>query len=225
MNKKALRTGLLCLVAGTSLGATSPAFANLIVNGDFNAGIGTWQGWTKVGNISHVTQSGPPFWFGAGTAAENGPGVMAFNAGNTTPNGVLSQTFGTVAGQSYALHFDFGVTENGTSATVSQTLIAAVLGADGLIPLGTWTVSDSNSPTLPNNLNHYDFAFIADGAAATLRFSDVASNGTFNFDGVLDNVSVIGPAPAQLPEPATLGLFGLALAGLALRRKPKRHRA
>ena len=218
MRPRVFRRYLAGIAAAGLLAYGSNAFAELIVNGDFNTGMPNAPGWTVIGNVSHVGAGGPPFWFGAGTAAENGPGVIAFNAGNTPPNGSIAQSFGTVAGSNYTVEFDFGVTENGTSATVMQGLIATVLGT-GNIVLGTLAVSDTNSPSLPNNLDTYTFSFVANGAQATLRFSDLQTNGTFNFDGVLDNVSVTGPAPAQIPEPGTLGLLGVALAGLALRRR------
>ena len=41
--------------------------------------------------------------------ATNGIRLVAFNGGNATPNGSLSQTFATFPGQSYTLLFDMGV--------------------------------------------------------------------------------------------------------------------
>ena len=200
--------------------ATVPAHANLIVNGDFNTGVPNHPGWFTTGNVFHRGQQGADFWFGAGTTAENGPGIIAFNAGQTAPNGSIFQTFGTVAGASYAFEFDFGGTENTT-----QRIIAAVLGVNGTTPLFSQMVSDTNLPgTADNSLSHFSFLFIADGSQATVRFTDCAGNAqcspvnpTINVDGVLDNVSVTGPAPA--PEPVTLALLGVGLAGLGLSRR------
>jgi hypothetical protein len=208
----------IALLAVSSL-ISRPAHANLIVNGDFSTGIPNAPGWTITGNVFHRGPGGADFWFGAGTTAENGPGIIAFNAGNTIPNGSISQTFGTVAGASYGFEFDFGGTENTT-----QRLHAEILGS-AVTPLFSLVVQDTNAPgTADNSLQQFSFAFVADGSQATVRFTDCVGdlrcgpiNPTFNVDGVLDNVSITGPAP--VPEPGTLALVGIAVAGLGLSRR------
>ena len=225
----------ICALLGSA-----PARGNLIVNGDFNAGMPSPAsptacdstnppGWTMTPNfdqptVFHCRTSEPVFegfWFRAGNTAENGPGIIAFNAGDRPALGTLSQTFGTVPGAQYTLEFDYGVT--GFLPVNQQSLAVTVLGSDSVAVLFDNVVTDdTNNPADPtdNSLTQHVFVFTADGAQATIRFSDVPANATVSLDGVLDNVSVVGPAP--VPEPPTLALLGAALAGLGWSRRGRR---
>jgi len=149
---KANLSVLAVLAGGLACG---PAQANLLINGDFNLGIPTHPGWVVQNNVFHRGTSAPAFpgfWFGAGTAAENGPGIIAFNAGDTPANAsnTISQTFGTVFGESYSVEYDFGATESS-----AQQLRASILGADGASLLFTQLVSDTNTLATTNSLQHF----------------------------------------------------------------------
>jgi hypothetical protein len=70
----------------------------ILTNGSFESG---YTGWTPIGN-QNVAAAGPYY------TATSGTKLVAFNSGNSTPNGVLSQTFTTVAEQTYTLAFAAG---------------------------------------------------------------------------------------------------------------------
>jgi hypothetical protein len=193
-------------VAAAALGFSAPAQANLIVNGDFEAGVPS--PWVITGNISYISTLGGDFWFGGGSTAQNGKYAVAFNAGDTIPNGYITQTFSLVAGETYELEYDFGSTRS-----ASHQITVSVLGGDGLTVLASQIALEPNPPQA---LTTFSLLFTADANQATLRFLDNPSNPTFSRDGILDNVSVL--AVNRVPEPASLGLVALALAGLGLRR-------
>jgi hypothetical protein len=149
-----------------------PQGPSVLSNGSFES---DYSGWTETGN-QHIT-TGPPF------TASDGSKAVVFNDGNRTPNGVLSQTFTTSAGQAYTVTFDVGVigynlneqrlkvTATGSSTLLSQTVS---LFADGTGVL-RWTTRS--------------YSFVADSATATLTFLDQSPT-TASLDITLDHVSV-----------------------------------
>jgi hypothetical protein len=144
-----------------------------LINGSFELG---YTGWTASGNqvIS-------------GRASDGSKGVQ-FNSGQTTPNGVLAQSFATTPGQSYTLVFDVGA--DWGSPTTAQSLRVTVSGNTTLLQK-TVTVfgpGDSSSKYTATN-----FTFVADSGSATLNFQDVSPTG-LNIDLLLDNVRITAPS-------------------------------
>ena len=154
-----------------SLAVNAPN-AVILVNGSFESG---FTGWTTTGN--QTIQSAAPF------AATAGTKLVGFNGGNTTPNGVLSQTFATSPGQSYTLAFDAGVLFY-TSA--SQVLNVTVLGNTNRL---NQTLTFTGSGSGPNSWFPQNFTFIADSSNTTLTFRDQSAS-TGAIDLILDNVRV-----------------------------------
>ena len=208
MNFRALAaTGVLGLWL-----ASPSAFANLILNGDFEAGN---TGWTVTNNAQIVgpcTAGCPttnPLWFGGGTISQNGAWVGTFNNGDRAPVGSFSQVVSTNAGEAYHLQFSYGVTDSPNNDILEQqSMLVEAIGSGTLL---SQTVVGNNPP---QGLAQFDYFFTANSATTTIRFSDVGTNATGSRDGILDNVSLV-------PEPASLALLGLGIAGLAFSRRRK----
>lgn len=188
------------LAAGLGAAIAAPAHAgptvNLIQNGDFETG--ALSPWTASGNVAIGTIP----YFGGGSAAADGKYLVAFNAGNQPPNGVLSQTFATVAGAQYTVTYGYG-TNDGTR----QSITASVADNLNTVLASQFTTSVAGS----RSLGLSSFVFTADASTSTLSFTDFSGNPTNNTDGLLDNVSV-----AAVPEPASAALLALGLGCLGL---------
>jgi lysophospholipase L1-like esterase len=144
----------------------------LLENGSFESDFASWA---ASGNIAIAT--GGPY---VGT---NGARMVAFNGGNSTPNGVLEQTFVTVPGQDYVIEFDYGVRAFNKDtvrlraiATGNETLVSHLFSIAG--------IGGGNLRWAARSL-----LFTADSSLTTLTFED-ASTVTNNLDLLLDNVRV-----------------------------------
>jgi hypothetical protein len=176
------------VIVSNSFGSVTSTAAALIVqtgvpgtftNGSFEAG---FTGWTTTG--AAVVETASSVW-----VATDGSRAVAFNAGQSTPSGVVAQTFTTSVGQAYTLAFDAGAMS--FLNTNVQRLEVTVQGSGTLL---TQTITIA----APGNGTRYlpqSFQFVANSATTTLRFRDVSTT-TINVDLMLDNVRVIPGAPA-----------------------------
>jgi VCBS repeat-containing protein len=168
---------------GVTINARGPS---VLVNGSFES---DFAGWTVAGNQSIAT--------GAPYAASHGTKLAIFNSGNSIPNGVVSQTFPTVAGQTYTLEFDAGVLAYNYS---SQTMLVTVTGASGLLSK-TITVNGAGGG-IPRWMPQ-SFTFVANSATTTLSFRDQSSS-TGGLDMTLDDIWVGGPTGTTNTAPVAV---------------------
>jgi len=184
-----MRALLLAVVAAVSL--TNIAHANILTNGGFETG--DFSGWTQGGNTAATYVGNNPNTPHTGSfAAELGPTI--------TP-GTLSQTLATTAGASYSISFWLENTAGSTPNSVtamwdSSTLLSITNFVNRAWTLNTFTVTGTGSDTL--------------------RFSFTDSPGYLGLDDV--SVTAITPA-ADVPEPVSLALLGMGVAGVVATRR------
>lgn len=186
---------------------STPASAGLIQNGNFETG--TFAPWGTTGNVAIARLP----YFGEGSSAANGTYFVAFNAGDSGPNGVLSQVFATVAGVQYALAYSYG--SNGGQR---QSVTTSLRDARGSVLASQFVTQ----PTVSGTLTPFGLTFTADTTATTLSFTDNPGNPTTSTDGFVDNVSV-----TPVPEPSSALLLAIAVgfwASLRASRLPCRRR-
>lgn len=189
-----IKKTLQCATLGALMCAMSMAAqANLITNGDFETD--SFNGWSVSANATGVESSFDGF------VAESGSYFAALgDTTNSFPYGTISQTLSTTAGQTYNLGY--------------------WLASDGATPNyfdASWNGSIISSSALTNipssGYVHYQFTVTGTGSD-TLTFNEQ----NYHSYLALDNVSLTSSS-ASVPEPGTLALLGLGLAGMAVRRK------
>ncbi len=164
----------------------NPLVFNDLINGSFEL---DFTGWTRTGNLA--IKSLLPY------TANHGNALIAFNSGNSTPNGVLTQTFPTAVGQSYTLAFDAGVLSYNTNP---QKLLVTANGTNNLL---TQTITINGLSGGTNRWLSQSLNFVANSTATTLTFRD-QSTATNALDLLLDNVRIT--AIANTPNTAPIAI-------------------
>ncbi len=151
----------------------------VLANGGFESGFTSWN---TGGNV--MIASGGTYY------ATEGSKLVAFNAGNSAPNGTVSQTFATTAGQTYTLLFDAGVLSyNGAS----QSLLVTVTGSGAVL---SRSVSIRGPGGGKIAWTEQTFSFTANSANSVVTFRDQSSTSD-SIDLLLDDVRVTGGTSAK----------------------------
>jgi len=163
----------------TILDNDQPASGSL-VNGSFENDL---AGWT----VSASDANPAAFFIATTQGTTDGVKAVAFNDGNRAGNAIISQSVAVVAGQTYALAFDFGA----FGANRASVLRAAVIGGTTLATQDFTATGPGSFTASATTFARRTLIFTADGSTVTIRFTDLTSLSASNAqDGMLDNVTI-----------------------------------
>jgi PEP-CTERM motif len=183
-------TKMVSVLAATGFALGVSGLASANIVANGSFETGDFTGWTQSGNTGFTGVECP----GVGFA---GPGDGACDAffGPVGSIGTITQNLTTVAGVRYEIAFDFDP-DGGTPSSFSATFG------------GTTLTSLNNPPDTPYQVLR--FQATATGATTALSFNFRDDPGFLKLDSV---------AVAQAPEPGTMALLGIGMAGLWWKRR------
>lgn len=150
---------------------------NLLTNGSFENDL---EGWDAGGNL--LVQSQPPY------QPVDGGKLLAFNAGNSSPNGTIEQFIPLQEGRRYRLEFQVGNLAFNSLKQRLQVTLWTLWGYKQLTQVAdTIEIPGPGGGATAWMAASYDFT--ASGSYGSLSFTDV-SPATNSLDLVLDNVRI-----------------------------------
>ena len=177
--------------------AANLAHANLVSNGGFDTG--NFSGWTTT-----VAPYGSDFGIAYGRGLSGSP-AAAFGAVFGLDD-IISQTLATTAGTGYTLSFWLDASQN-----VTGNFSALVNG-----------VTELSTAGVAGGYKEYTYNFFATSANTVLAFEGNTPPSFYYLDGV--SVVANGTSSNNVPEPGSLSLIALALAGLVIARRKARQK-
>ena len=203
--RRCVLAAVLVLVAsGILIAITTPANANLIVNGDFESSTqhaGVPNGWGVYDFVDRF-----PSAFTGSSVVPPASGSWALDLGpsgrDDENGGTISQTFSVSAPGTYAFSFDY-----------TNELNHALFLADFSWFL-TGAVTDSATLTgVGGGYQNFSKSYVVSSSGdVTVGFQDIISGQLY--DAVLDNVSFV-----SVPEPSSCVMFLIGMLGLGFRRR------
>lgn len=153
--------------------------------GDFDNAAETAAAWQLDGNVQWSNLAGP----------DNYPGILQFDANDTTPDGVATQSITVTPNYSYTVSGRVGILVPANSTDTATILVEARDGAGNVIDSRTV----SASPVSTNNGVHwplsgvFSFPVTSPDSMITLRFADVSAGTMTGVDALLDSIQLTDP--------------------------------
>jgi hypothetical protein len=174
-----------------------------------NGSIGI-TGWTVVGGSDVAIVSGSLNAECCTFPAQNGAQWLDLTGLATGATAGVEQTSATVVGTSYTLTFFVGNVFDPAGVFGTTSTVKVLLGGVSGTSLGTFT----NSSTTPGTQVWQQFSTVFTATAANTTLDFVSQDPAGDNSNGLDNVVLTANVVSSVPEPGTMMLLGLSLAGL-----------